>query len=162
MGLRVKDSIMSLTSPIKISPELLRALHQIKLVRALPKGATLFRQGSVGTGVYLVLSGEIRILLPTSQHERQLLEVMGPGALLGLSESLTGQKYRVTGEAAEDTIVGFIPGEQFLQLLQNHCDFCTQIARNLSEELHGIYHKFRSITAHPGRPRHRPLNEQLN
>jgi len=34
--------------------------------------------------------------------------------------------------------------------------------RLLSEDLHALYDKFRSITAHPGRPRQRPLDEQLN
>jgi hypothetical protein len=37
-----------------------------------------------------------------------------------------------------------------------------QVVRLLSEDLHALYHKFRSISAHPGRPRHRPLDEQLN
>jgi hypothetical protein len=34
--------------------------------------------------------------------------------------------------------------------------------RLLSEDLHGLYHKFRSLSAHPGRPRQRPADEQLN
>jgi hypothetical protein len=37
-----------------------------------------------------------------------------------------------------------------------------EVVRFLSEDLHALYHKFRSISAHPGRPRQRPLDEQLN
>jgi hypothetical protein len=37
-----------------------------------------------------------------------------------------------------------------------------EVVRLLSGELHGLYQKFRNITAHPGRPRQRPLDEQLN
>jgi CRP-like cAMP-binding protein len=82
--------------------------------------------------------------------------------MLGLSESMTGEKYRITAEAGEVTMAAFLPREEFLRLLREHCDFSMQVLRLLSEDLHGIYHKFRSITAHPGRPRHRPLGEQLN
>jgi CRP/FNR family transcriptional regulator, cyclic AMP receptor protein len=146
----------------KLSPDLLQALHGIKSVQRSPKGATLFQQGSAVAGVYLVESGEVRVLLSAGQSQKQFLEVVGPGTLLGLSESMTGEKYRITAEAGEQTTAAFIPREEFLGFLREHGDFCMQVVRLLSEDLHGLYHKFRSISAHPGRPRHRSLDEQLN
>lgn len=148
--------------PGKLSPDLLQALHEIKSIRMFAKGAALFQQGSAVTGVYLVESGEVRVLLPTGQHENQLLEVVGPGTMLGLSESVSGENYRTTAEAGEQTTAAFLPREKFVGFLREHGDFSMQVVRLLSEELHGLYFKFRSITAHPGRPRHRSLDEQLN
>ncbi len=149
-------------TPGKLSPDLLQALQGIKSVRRFPKGATLFQQGSAVTGVYLVESGEVRVLLSAGQSQRQLLEVVGAGTILGLSESMSGEKYRITAEASDQATVAFIPRKEFLEFLREHAEFCMQVVRLLSEDLHGLYHKFRSITAHPGRPRHRPLDEQLN
>ena len=77
-------------TPGTLSSDLLHALHEVKSVRMFPKGATLFEHGSAVTGVYLVESGEVRVLLPTGPLEKQLLEVVGPGTMLGLSESMTG------------------------------------------------------------------------
>ena len=149
-------------TPGKLSPDLLQALHGIKSVRLFPKGAKLFQQGIVATGVYLVESGEVRVLLPTGQSQKQLLEVVGPGTMLGLSESMSGERYRITAEAGEQTTAAFVPREQFVEFLREHGDFCMEVVRLLSADLHALYHKFRSISAHPGRPRHRPLDEQLN
>jgi CRP-like cAMP-binding protein len=149
-------------APGKLSPELLRSLQGIKSVRRFAKGATLFQEGFAATGVYLVETGEVRMLLPDGLGQKQLLEVAGVGTLLGLSESMTGDRYRVTAEASEQTTAAFIPREEFLKFLREHGDFSMQVVRLLSQELHGLYYKFRSITAHPGRPRHRPLHEQLN
>ena len=149
-------------TPGKLSPDLLHALHGIKSVRLFPKGAVLFKQGSAATGVYLVELGEVRVLLPTGQTQKQLLEIVGPGTMLGLSESMSGEKYRITAEAGEQTTAAFVPREEFLEFLREHGDFCMEVVRLLSEDLHALYHKFRSISAHPGRPRHRPLDEQLN
>lgn len=149
-------------TPGKLSPDLLRDLLGIKSVRSFPKGSTLFQQGSAVTGLYLVESGEVRVLLSTSQSQRQLLEVVGPGTMLGLSESMSGEKYRITAEAGEQTTAAFIPRAEFLEFLRENAEYCMQVVRLLSEDLHGLYHKFRSISAHPGRPRHRPLDEQLN
>ena len=153
---------MSTPTLSKLSPDLLQALHGIKSVQRFPQGATLFQQGSAVTGVYLVESGEVRVLLSAGQNQKQFLEVVGPGTLLGLSESMTGEKYRITAEAGEQTTAAFVPREEFLGFLRDHGDFCMQVVRLLSEDLHGLYHKFRSISAHPGRPRHRSLDEQLN
>jgi len=146
----------------KLSPDLWQALHGIKVLRVYPKGSRLFQQGAAVSGVYVVESGEVRVLLPTGQSRPQLLGVAGPGAILGLSETMTGGDYRVTAEAGDHTTVGFIPRESLMEFLREHCEFCMQVVRLLSEDLHGLYHKFRSISAHPGRPRQRMLDEQLN
>jgi CRP-like cAMP-binding protein len=148
--------------PVKLSSDLWDALHGIKSIRIYPKGATLFQQGTAVSGVFVVESGQVRVLLPTAERRLQLLEVAGPGAILGLSESMSGERYRVTAEAGDHTTVAFIPRDSFVDFLREHCDFCMQVVRLLSEDLHGLYHKFRSISAHPGRPRRRPVDEQLN
>jgi len=156
------DTVPSQSRLGKLSSDLLQALHGIKSVHLFPKGTILFHQGSDVAGVYLVESGEVRVLLPTPQNQKQLLGVIGPGTLLGLSESMSGEKYRITAEAGVQTTAAFIPREQFLEFLREHNDFCMEVVRLLSEDLHALYHKFRSISAHPGRPRHRALDEQLN
>ena len=149
-------------TPGKVSPELLQALDAIKSVQRFSKGATLFHEGSAATGVYLVEGGEVRILLPDGQNQSQVLEVAGPGAILGLSENMSGERHRITAEAGSQTTAAFVPRELFIEFLREHGDFCMEVVRLLSEDLQALYHKFRSISAHPGRPRHRPLGEQLN
>src|SRR5580692_5936197 len=154
--------VSSLRAPGKLSPELLRALRGIKSVRLFAKGSRLFQQGSAGTGVYLVERGEVRVLLPTGHREKQLLDVVGPGTMLGLSECMTGERYRVNAEAGEQTTAAVISRQAVLAFLGEHGDFCMEVVRSLSEDLHGLYQKFRGISAHPGRPRNRVLDEELN
>ena len=154
--------MFSQPTPGKLSPDMLQSLHGIKSIRLFPRGVLLFEQGSAVTGVYVVERGEVRVLLSTPQSQRQLLEVVGPGTMLGLSESMSGENYRISAEAGEQTTAAFIPREKFQEFLREHGDSCMEVVRLLSEDLHSLYHKFRSISAHPGRPRHRPLDEQLN
>jgi len=149
-------------APAKLSSDLLEALHGMKPVQRFAKGATLFRRGASVAGVYLIASGEVRLVLPAGANQNQLLEVAGPGTVLGLSESMSGEDYRATAEAGDQASAVFIPREEILAFLREHKDFCMQVVRYLSADLHGLYHKFRSISAHPGRPRRRALDEQLN
>lgn len=146
----------------RLSPDLWQALHGIRTVRVYSRGAQLFRQGDSVKGMYVVESGDVRVLLSSGSSGQQLLEIIGAGAVLGLIESMSGDDHRVTAEAATHTTVAFIPRDVFLDFLRDRCDYCLQIVRLLSEDLHALYHKFRSISAHPGRPRHRSLDEQLN
>jgi CRP/FNR family transcriptional regulator len=144
-----------------LSQEFEQALRQTMTARTFPKGAFLYQQGMAAEGVYLLETGSVRVLLPATD-KTQLLQVVGPGALLGLSESMSGDRYRVTVETGEPTTAAFMPRKNFLEFLDQHHEFCMQVVRLLSENLHGLYHRFRSVSAHPGRPRRRAFDEQLN
>jgi len=102
------------------------------------------------------------VSLPLPDNQSQLLEAAGEGAVLGLSETLSGDNYRVTVEADEATTASFIARKDLVELLDGHHEFCMQVVRLLSESLHGLYHRFRSVSAHPGRPRRRVPDEKLN
>jgi CRP-like cAMP-binding protein len=149
-------------TPGGLSAELLQALDAIKTVRQFPQGATLFHEGSPAAGIYLVESGEVRILLSNNQTQKQLLEVVRPGTVFGLSECLSGEKYRTTAEADDETTVALVAREKLIELLRENGDFCMEVLRFLIGDLHALYHKFRGISAHPGRPRRNPLGENLN
>jgi CRP-like cAMP-binding protein len=156
------DVVLPQPTPTRLTPDLIRDLHEIKAVQQFSKDTKLFEQGSPAEGVYLVEAGEVRLLLTAGASERQILEITGPGAMLGLSESLCGERYRSTAEAGEATTAAFIRREDLVEFLREHGDHSMEILRLLSDELHGLYQKFRSISAHPGRPRQRALQEQLN
>ena len=143
--------------PGKLSADLLEALRGSKPAEQFAKGVALIQQGSAATGVHIVETGEVRILLTIGQNQNQLLEVVGPGNLLGLRESMSGETYRVSAVTAEETTAVFVPREELLKFFREHNDFCMEVVRVLSEDLHGLYDKFRTISAHPGRPRQRPL-----
>lgn len=146
----------------RLSQELEQALRPMMTPRVFPKGATLYREGTMAVGIYVVEEGAVRVLLPSIERQSQLLEVAGAGTILGLSESLSGDSYRVTAEAEEQTAAAFIARKSLVELLDSHQEFCMQVVRLLSENLHGLYHRFRSVSAHPGRPRRRALNETLH
>ena len=153
---------MSQSSPCRFSPELSEALESRKTVQVYPKGTVLFHQGTDVRGLYVVESGQVRVLFPTSQGRPQLLDYSGAGSVLGLSETMSGEPHRFTAEASDHSTIAFISRDSFLEFLRAHPDFCMQVVRLLSEDLHGLYHKFRNVSAHPGRPRMRTRDERLN
>lgn len=146
----------------RVSQELEDVLREMMTPREYLKGATILRQGMPVDGLYLVETGEVRVLLATAENQNQLLEVVGAGCLLGLSDSMAGGSYRITAEAAEPTTAAFLEREIFLEFLSGHQEYCMQVVRLLSDSLHRLYHKFRDVNAQPGRPRRRSPNELLS
>jgi CRP-like cAMP-binding protein len=148
-------------TPASMSPGLFEALQGLKSVQTFSKGATLFKQGSPVEGIYFLETGEVRIILSTGHGQRQLLELAGPGTLLGLSESMSGENYRLTAEANSLTTAAFVPRDALLNFLREHGTLSLEVVRLLSQQLNGLYAKFRMISAHPGRPRRRDLDQEL-
>jgi CRP/FNR family transcriptional regulator, cyclic AMP receptor protein len=145
----------------RVSQELEHALRQVMKPQSFPTSTLLFRQGMPASGIHLVEKGSVRILLAPDGEARQLIEVVGPGTFLGLAECMARGNYRVTAESAEPVCTVFAELEAFTEFLAGHPESCMEIVRLLSDTLHGLYHKFRSVSAHPGRPRRRSLNQQL-
>ena len=147
---------------VRLSKEMEDSLREFMTPREFLKGATLYTRGASPCGIYLIETGAVRLLLPTGKDKNQLLEVVEAGTLLGLSDSMAGEQYRVTAEAEELTTAGFISRDDFVNFLSRHQDFCMQVIHLLSDNLHALYHKFRGVSAHPGRPRRRALNERVS
>lgn len=145
----------------RLSQEFEQALRPLMAQRVFPKGVTIYRHGAVASGLYLINSGSVRVLLPASDNQNQLLEVAGEGTILGLSETLSGENYRVSVEADEQTDASFVMRKDLVELLNGNREFSMQVVRMLSDSLHGLYHRFRSVSAHPGRPRRRTPNQGL-
>ena len=111
---------MASNSPNK-GLEIWQALVPITAVRVFPKGARLFQQGCPAEGVYVVEQGEVRVFL-SSRKRAKPFEIAGPGAVLGLSESVSGHDYKVTAEAADQTRVSYIERQKLMAFLRDHCD----------------------------------------
>jgi CRP-like cAMP-binding protein len=58
--------------------------------------------------------------------------------MLGLSESMTGKSIGLRLKRASGRRRFFIPRKEFQEFLREHGDFCMQVVRLLSEDLHGL------------------------
>jgi CRP-like cAMP-binding protein len=142
----------------KLGSDLWQALDELTSTRVYTKDSVIFEQGAPAAGVYIVEAGEVRISLLNASP--QMEKPCGPGTILALSETMSESSHRVTAEANDHATVAFIPRQKFMDFLRSDCNSCMQIVRILSEDLHALYHEFRSVTAHPGRPRRHPDQRQ--
>ena len=101
----------------------------------------------------MVEEGRVRLLLVPERPGSVSFEIAGPGSVLGLAETLSGADYKLTAEAPLGTRVTHIDRQRFLKRLSEDQHLCLQIVQLLSEDLHSLYHRVRTLAPLSGRPR---------
>lgn len=81
------------------------------------KGATLFGQGDSSRWVAVLLSGMVKVCVPTEQGDEVLLGVRGPGALVGALEVSDGKPRGATAAALQPVEALIVPPETFSDFL---------------------------------------------
>jgi CRP/FNR family cyclic AMP-dependent transcriptional regulator len=123
----------------------LQAFDEIKSVTASPRGTVLFSEGRPPRGVFLLCNGRAKLSISSESGKRLMLRVAGPGEVLGLSSSLSGQPYELTAETMDACQIVSVRRKDLLKFLRDHPDACLQIVHLLSGDLHTAYERLRCI-----------------
>jgi CRP-like cAMP-binding protein len=98
------------------------------------RGDLLFSRGDEVRGVFLILSGQVRLGL-TGTTSAFPPRDLGPGAILGLPATLSDSPYSLTAEASANTEVVYLSRPALLDVLRTHSKLCLEVMSLLSEEL---------------------------
>ena len=103
------------------------------------QGTTLFRCGEAAKGAFLIRNGQVRLSLAAAPFVYPS-RVLGPGNIIGLPASFSGEPYSLTATAAKDCRVDFIPRARLLSLFRHDPQVGYQIVRILSGEISDMRH----------------------
>jgi NTE family protein len=106
---------------------------RLNLVR-LRRGQRLFSQGDEGHSIFLVVSGQVRVLVSEGAGERTLT-FLGPGSTIGEIALLLEKTRSATIEMTVDGELLELSREEFYTLLQKHPVAAVQLARHLASRL---------------------------
>jgi len=123
----------------------LRHVGGIHNAHDYPSGTTLFQEGEPADGIFLLCSGAVKLSVGSSHGDTLLLRSAGPGEILGLSATLTGQGHEVTAETTTPARLVFIKRKDFLHYLREHTDVCLRVVESLSNDVHAAYERVRML-----------------
>ena len=93
----------------------------------------IFDEGEEGQGLFLVLSGRIKIILPASANE--LLLELGTGAFFGEVALLDQSLRTAQARAIEDSKIVVLFRAEFLSMLETHSNIASRISFQLARVL---------------------------
>ncbi len=88
--------------------------------RRLPAGALLFFEGTRSDMVVIVVSGRVKVFTSAEDGAEVVLEVRGPGALLGELSVIDGQPRSASVRSLEATEILTLGFREFTDFLQAH------------------------------------------
>ena len=115
--------------------ELDRLVSELDVVN-LNSGGILFREGDPGEHLYVVVSGELEILMAPNTDDELILNVLHAGEYLGEMSLIQPGGLRTAGARARgDVVLLSMNRAQFRDLLQRHPELSTEMVSVLSQRL---------------------------
>ncbi len=96
--------------------DLARRLYPV----VMDRGERLFAQGDEARGMYIVISGELKITIRNKEGYEVVVKHMGPGEPVGEMALLSGCTRSATVTAVNDTTLAKLAREDFEELLQDY------------------------------------------
>ncbi|MDN5347672.1 MAG: family transcriptional regulator, cyclic receptor protein [Clostridia bacterium] len=106
--------------------------------RRITKESFLFFQGEPANTVYLIKAGKFKLVQVTDQGREIILDVIGPGEVLGETALFQqqDQEHLFSAVAMEETMVCCFSRQQFEKLLQQDPGFAVKIISYLGQKLY--------------------------
>lgn len=128
-------SIRKLTLFVNLTDEAALEIGRKLEPCTLPAGEILFRQGDMGDALYIVQSGHVKIYTQDNDGHEVTLNQYGPGESFGEISLIDALPRAASVVALADSELLRLDREDFLQLLQQHPTFATDIIRDISNKL---------------------------
>jgi CRP/FNR family transcriptional regulator, cyclic AMP receptor protein len=123
----------------------MEAFQPLKFTVAYPAGATLFVEGQVCRGIYILCKGRVKLSASSREGQTLIFKIAQPGEVLGLNAAISGSFHETTAETGRPCQLNFVKRDDFLKFLTEHGDACMHAAIHLSRECQNAYQQLRSF-----------------
>ena len=110
-----------------LSPAIMERLVSRAVVRKVKKGTVLFRKADVGSSLYAVCSGTIRISVPSPHGKEAILNMFTAREIFGEIALLDGGMRTADAVATEDSELLVIDRRDFIPLVRENPDLALRL-----------------------------------
>jgi CRP/FNR family cyclic AMP-dependent transcriptional regulator len=121
-----------------LEPKHLTSLAGIVHHQRYRKGQIIFYRGDPGNAMYLLLSGSVKMTLPSDSAAEVIVALLRPGDHFGELAALDGRSRYVTAVAEQTTEVLAIYRNDLLAFLRDHTEAALQISISLCLRLRHV------------------------
>ncbi len=119
----------------------------------VPRGSVLFRRGEPCTGLYVIVSGQIKLALQATRGGEKVIEILGPGQSFGEAAMFLQKPHAFAAEALANTRVLHIAGKAVLAEIDHDPRFARRVISSLCLSLHQLLGELESCTLRSGTQR---------
>ncbi|MGA9060086.1 MAG: Crp/Fnr family transcriptional regulator [Terracidiphilus sp.] len=120
-------------------------LEPLLMPSAYPSNMVLFSETQPSSGIYVVLEGEVKLSINSSDGRRLSFHIAKAGEVLGLSSTLTGGAYEMTADTLYPARIAHVSRQVFLQFLSRHPDVYQIVIREVSRSFNLACEQLRMV-----------------
>ncbi len=117
------------------------------------RGALIFRAGEQCQGLYLVVSGQVKLCLGSADGHEKVVEIVHPGQSFGMAVVFTGAPYVATSQALSDCTLLFLPKQAVLDEIARAPAFSQRMLAVLARRVQHFIADIEAYSLHTGRMR---------
>ena len=117
-----------------------------------PSRTVIFKRGDAGRGLYVLVSGQVKLALEASQGGEQVVELVGPGEVFGEIAVLNG-RHLLTAETLTDTQLLNLPKAMVVAEMERTPEFTRGILSIISRRFEQLLGALEDCTLHSGTER---------
>ena len=129
----------------KLSPAALQDLQSMQFPSSYAPNVVLFSEKDPVKGIYIVLEGDVKVSINSSDGRRLSLSIARRGEILGLASTLSGNPYDVTAETLYPSKVAHISRKDFLAFLARHPEAYQTVIEELSRNVTKACDQLRTV-----------------
>jgi len=103
-------------------------------IQTYRKGEIIFKEGSLPSGIYFIQSGKVKKYKTVEGRGEQIIYLANTGELIGYHAVLSQERFPDSAATLEESVIGCIPKEDFLQVLQRSTILSGRLLKTLSHE----------------------------
>lgn len=135
MGSQATEILRGISLFSRLNDASLQAIADRAIFRNIKRDTVLFRRGDPCAGLYIVVSGRVRVYRASSDGREQVLHTQGPGQTVAEVPLFDGGPYPASARAMEDGRVLFLPLNDFQRLYREHPEIAEATIRELGRRL---------------------------
>lgn len=124
----------------------LEKISKLMVPKKFMKGEVLFMEGDEGNSMYIIKSGNVKILNISEDGKEKIFSIFTEGDFLGEMALIDKENRSATAEAMEDVVTYVIYKNDFLEMLKGNFTLVMKIMQTLSERIRVMNKKVEILT----------------
>jgi CRP/FNR family cyclic AMP-dependent transcriptional regulator len=118
-----------------LSDEIIEAFVRRARQRRYPRGTIIFHKDDPGTQLYVIVSGAVKISIPSTEGKDLLLSILTSGESFGEMSLFDEEPRSATAEAMEDIVALTLGRADFLALIERYPALALRVIELLTRRL---------------------------
>ena len=144
-------SVLPLFSDIP-QPERERLAQGCQL-RRLTRGENIFRAGEECEAFHVVVVGQIKLFVSSSNGQEKIIELVGPGRSFAEAMMFLNIPYILSAQSLADTLLLCVSKQAVFREIERDPRFSLQMLAGISRRLHGLVRDVEGYSLHSGMQR---------